>query len=442
MTIIYAFTYKPEYEGLLKIGQTIRSVNERLKSNILMPSEPYIELSIECGNISDSAIHEELKRMGKKRVRGEWFECTKKDVIRAILSAKGIQVQNEGDCKTEELIKYIDKNHRNLESLEGVTNLSEIMCALNHCRLLGIVSVDDLKNTIDLWYKIKNNQNLKVIHAIRSYGIEKLLKYYETIFNKIEKVSNFDIEKVLANKSNINSFLKLYNICGEHTLSVLEKVNILEELLKECNSSPIFSKALLRNLKVICDEADNMRISEKECIKLMEETVKEVNKMKKELDCYTLSDLRVHIDEYEEYMASKGEIDSAIVKVKELWKQWEVKNVREFWEIAKRVDKEQKSCKMNFIKAIVGEDNDPSIAEDLEEKVFEFGKYRGKKIKQVIYEDGPYIRWLIDSFIEKIQIISILSEQVRKEKQEKKEQKKLQKKSLEDVKVALKEVFD
>lgn len=441
MTIIYAFTYKPEYEGLLKVGKTIRSVNERLKSNILMPSEPYIELSIECGDISDSDIHEELKRMGKKRVRGEWFECTKKDVIRAILSVKGIQVQNEGACKTEELIKYIDKNHQNLGNLEGVANLSEIMNILAHCRLLGITSVDDLKNTIDLWHKIGSNQNLKVIHAISSYGIEKLLKHYETIFNKIEKVSSFDIEKIIANKNIINSFLKIYNICGEDTLSVLDKVNVLDELLKECNLSPTFSKVLLRNCKSICDEADRMGISEKECIERMGEIIKEVNKMKKGLSCYSLADLYIHIDEYEEYMANKEAIDENIDKIKKLWEQWEVKNMREFWEIAERVDKEQKSCKKNFIKAIVGEENDPSIIEDLEEKVFEFGKYRGKKIKQIIYEDNSYIKWLTDSYIEQIQVISILSEQVRKERQEKKEQKKLQKKNLEDVKIALKEML-
>ena len=444
MTIIYAFTYKPEYEGLLKVGETVRSVNERLKSNILMPSEPEIELSIECDGISDHDVHKELKRMGKKCVRGEWFKCTKEDVIQAILNAKGIQVQDEGACKNEELIKFIDENQRNIEKLEGATNLSEVANILAYCKKLGIVNVKDLKDAVDLWHKIESNQSSRAIEAISSYGVEKLLRYYETTFNKIEKVSNFNIEKIIKNKNIINSFLKLHNVYGEETLPILEKVNILDELLKEHSISPIFTKPLLKNFKNICEEAAKMGISEKECIKLMQETVESATKMMKELNCYNFEGLRSRLNKYEEYMTNKESIDRDVSKIQKLWEQWEVKNIHEFWDVAKRVEKEQKNCKKNFVKAIVGEENDPAIIEDLEERVFEYGKYRGKKIKQIIYEDSQYIKWLTDNYIENIQVMSILLEQVQKEKREKrreeKEKKQLSKKSLEDIRNALKAV--
>ena len=91
---IYAFTY-PEYKGLLKVGETRRTIKERMKANIIMPSEYKVELEIDC-DVSDKEVHRELEKMGVRHVNGEWYECTKEDVLRALLRIKGFSTFKNG----------------------------------------------------------------------------------------------------------------------------------------------------------------------------------------------------------------------------------------------------------------------------------------------------------------------------------------------------------
>lgn len=436
MTIIYAFTYRPEYEGLLKVGETVRSVNERIKDSIQMPSEPIIELSIECGDISDHDVHRELIKMGKRNVNGEWFECVKEDVIQAILNVKGIQVKDEGNYVSEELVKYIDENKQNLESKAELNEITDILVS---CKAMGIKDVLDLKSIFDIWSKVKENNNIKVLEAISKYGIEKLIKNYDITFSKIERVSNFNIQEVLQNKAIINSFLRLHDIYGKDTTVILNYFSTLYNLLEEDKVNPVFTRALFKNLKNICEEAERMKISERECLERIEKNIETVNMMMKEMNCHSLRGLEALIRMYEDYRTNKEQIDTYIKRIQEVWKEWGVKDINEFWEVAKKVDKEQKNYKNNLIKVIIGKEYDQNTVKSLEKEIFSFGKYKGKKIKQVIYEDKQYINWLIDSCIERIQILTILSEQVKKEKSNKKgdEQRQLPEKSMKDIREAL-----
>lgn len=136
--IIYAFTY-PEYEGLLKVGETCRSVKERLKSNILMPSECSVVLEVEC-DVRDKDVHEALESAGIRRVNGEWFECTKEDVICAILKTKGINFLNEGVSYGElgELVrvsKEVGKIEQKMREIgcEKLSDLCRVIVKFEDC---------------------------------------------------------------------------------------------------------------------------------------------------------------------------------------------------------------------------------------------------------------------------------------------------------------------
>ncbi len=93
---IYAFKYEnPGFEGLLKIGYTGRDVRVRCKEQ--HPTKSPIKYTIvleesamrnDGTSFRDSDIHAYLRRKKIKQVEGEWYECTEKDVMSAILAVK------------------------------------------------------------------------------------------------------------------------------------------------------------------------------------------------------------------------------------------------------------------------------------------------------------------------------------------------------------------
>ena len=428
MTIIYAFTYKPEYEGFLKVGETTRSVNKRLKQNIQMPSEPCIELSIECGDLSDHDVHRELKKMGKQNINGEWFECTKEDVIQAILNAKGIWVKDEGVYTNKELINYINETHENIEGSEKLDNIAFL---LQCCTTLGIEDVATLKDALSMCNKIKEDSSTKVLDAISKYGIKKLEEYYDTIFEKIEKVNDFNIQEVMQNKAAVNSFLKVYDTCKKDTNAILGELNTLNKLLEENKIDGVFTKPLLRNLKYICLISEKLGISEKACLGHVKRIVDSFMTIMKETNCSNLHDLRSLIEIHEKYRAHKERIDAYINQIQGIFKELGVKSIDEFWGMAKKIEKERKKFKSNLAKSMSGEELDSDVIKSLENKIFEYGKHSGETYKQVIEKDREYIEWLLDNSIETVQIFPILLEQRKKDKREEKMQ--LKKKSAEDV---------
>ena len=92
-------------KGLLKIGYTEKDVTERIWEQfpIKTPdSQPFEILLIEealneKGNFfNDNLVHKKLIEKGFRRVRGEWFECTEKDVKNVILEIKKGRPIKEG----------------------------------------------------------------------------------------------------------------------------------------------------------------------------------------------------------------------------------------------------------------------------------------------------------------------------------------------------------
>ena len=96
---IYAYTEnKPEFSGLIKIGYTTRSVDERMKehyptkgpSGISRYELVYVESSMknDGGFFKDNEVHRILKLNGIKNVGGEWFRCTVDQLKSSIISLK------------------------------------------------------------------------------------------------------------------------------------------------------------------------------------------------------------------------------------------------------------------------------------------------------------------------------------------------------------------
>lgn len=95
---IYAYEdTNPQYKGLLKVGYTIKNVEERVKQQYptLRPGKlPYkivLEESAMRHNgtsFTDHDVHNLLRKQGISNPKGEWFKCSVEDVMSAILSLK------------------------------------------------------------------------------------------------------------------------------------------------------------------------------------------------------------------------------------------------------------------------------------------------------------------------------------------------------------------
>lgn len=95
---IYAFTYPnvPSCVGRLKVGYTSRpDVEDRVREQFTFPDECEYRILLQEVAIRNSGtsfkdieVHKELKRMGKTRLEGEWFECSVEDVQEAINTVK------------------------------------------------------------------------------------------------------------------------------------------------------------------------------------------------------------------------------------------------------------------------------------------------------------------------------------------------------------------
>ncbi|MBU4087008.1 MAG: GIY-YIG nuclease family protein [Nanoarchaeota archaeon] len=91
--------------GLLKIGYTEKDVEERIWSQFptMTPEDRPFEIVFKDDAVDkrgkffkDHFVHKKLEKKGFRRVRGEWFECTEKDLKNAILEIKmGVEVSEK-----------------------------------------------------------------------------------------------------------------------------------------------------------------------------------------------------------------------------------------------------------------------------------------------------------------------------------------------------------
>lgn len=102
---IYAYADShPQYAGLLKVGYTTKSVQERVKEQYptLRPGSPPYTILLEenamrnDGTVfSDHDVHRVLRARGIPNPEGEWFQCGVEEVRAAILSIQSGQVDEE-----------------------------------------------------------------------------------------------------------------------------------------------------------------------------------------------------------------------------------------------------------------------------------------------------------------------------------------------------------
>lgn len=104
--IIYAYKIPniPNRKGLLKIGFTTRSAQQRISEQLQTSGLHYEIVLIETamrndGNsFTDHEVHRYLRKRGVKNPDGEWFKCTVSDVKAAILSVKTDVFNEENRC--------------------------------------------------------------------------------------------------------------------------------------------------------------------------------------------------------------------------------------------------------------------------------------------------------------------------------------------------------
>ena len=102
---IYAYSDShPQYEGLLKVGYTVQSVEERVAQQfpIRTPGEPTYKIVLDISAIrndgssfTDKHVHKYLKSKGFLNPDGEWFKCSVDDVRGAV------NVLSSGDLSVE-----------------------------------------------------------------------------------------------------------------------------------------------------------------------------------------------------------------------------------------------------------------------------------------------------------------------------------------------------
>jgi len=102
---IYAYEdTHPQYKGLLKVGYTTKSVQERVAAQYptARPGEPPYRIVLEepairsDGTIfTDREVHKMLRLNGHHKLKGEWFRCTVEQVRSAILAVREGQLYEE-----------------------------------------------------------------------------------------------------------------------------------------------------------------------------------------------------------------------------------------------------------------------------------------------------------------------------------------------------------
>ena len=96
---IYGYTeLSKEYEGLIKVGYTERSVEERMKEHYptagpdgIKRYEVLVEESSTRNDgtfFKDHLVHKVLEKSGYERVGNEWFKCSPNELKAAIIAAK------------------------------------------------------------------------------------------------------------------------------------------------------------------------------------------------------------------------------------------------------------------------------------------------------------------------------------------------------------------
>ncbi len=103
---IYAYRdTHPQYEGLLKVGYTTKSAQERVAAQypIIKPGKPPYHILVEesamrnDGTVfADYDVHRYLRAVGVKNPDGEWFKCSTEQVKAAIIAVKtgGVNEEN------------------------------------------------------------------------------------------------------------------------------------------------------------------------------------------------------------------------------------------------------------------------------------------------------------------------------------------------------------
>ena len=102
---IYAYEdSNPQYKGLLKVGYTAKTAQERVAAQYptLRPgAAPYKIVFEESAMKNDGTVfddhevHRYLKSVGVKHKAGEWFECSVKEVQAAYLAVKMSELNEE-----------------------------------------------------------------------------------------------------------------------------------------------------------------------------------------------------------------------------------------------------------------------------------------------------------------------------------------------------------
>ena len=107
---IYAYSDSHEqFRGLLKIGYTTKSVDERVRQQypILSPGKPTYTIHLDESAVrkdgstfTDREVHKHLIRAGYLNPTGEWFKCNVDDVKSAINAVKAGNLQHHGRSDT------------------------------------------------------------------------------------------------------------------------------------------------------------------------------------------------------------------------------------------------------------------------------------------------------------------------------------------------------
>lgn len=138
---IYAYSENnTEYEGLLKVGYTQRTVEERMKEHYPTKrpdgKKPYEVVFtepafyVDGGSFMDHEVHDALRRMGIKGVGGEWFRCGVDEVKAAWQAVRNrtanveqrtedFQMRPEQSAAVEKTLAYYDSIKREPKTRKG-----------------------------------------------------------------------------------------------------------------------------------------------------------------------------------------------------------------------------------------------------------------------------------------------------------------------------------
>lgn len=400
---IYAFDFAGDsFEGMLKIGESSIDIERRVNQQIgfFPKGSSKIVLRVECA-LRDHQVHDELKRRGFENIGREWFRCTTKDILDAIMYLSGVTVEQCGESDVD----FIIKNNQNFLKMQKYCEQEDIGAFIDlykEFQKLELTKMEDFKKCKIFLNEIIDIVGPQGIQAICTQDVVQEIKAYNELFKNAEilreVIKGREKYKFHQLKSILNNLHDLRHSFGS-VEKIIENLEFIREYVNDIGKDNLaFYTQIWQAHKIIDKEAESQKMTVLEYIESIRDVLRESNIPYSALCDYQSSDkLKIKVDEYKELERNKEEYEEKLQSILETIELIGINKISEIDNIYKKVQRIHKEYKYSTTQVA-----------DAGERTLTFGKYKGMLLKDVLKKDKQYIDWLYNTSMTTVDLIGSL----------------------------------